>query len=44
VNATVVGIGDMVGDFQVLKILGNKVVFIRNGELLEIELNNEGAE
>jgi hypothetical protein len=44
VNATVVGIGDRVGDFQVLKILGNKVVFIRNGELLEMELNKEGAE
>ena len=40
VNADVVGIGDMVGDFQVLKIFENKVVFIRNGEPLEVELNN----
>ena len=40
VNATVVGIGDMVGDYQVLKIFDNKVIFIRNGEPLEVELNN----
>ena len=38
-----VGIGDMVGDFQVLKILNNKVIFIRNGEPLEVELNKEEA-
>ncbi|MCX5694245.1 MAG: hypothetical protein NT014_03805 [Candidatus Omnitrophica bacterium] len=44
VNAEVVGIGDMAGDFQVLKILENKVIFIRNGELLEVELNKEGRE
>jgi len=44
VNANVVGIGDMVGDFQVLKILENKVIFIRNGEPLEVELNKEGVE
>ena len=41
VNANVVGIGDMVGDFQVLKILRNKVIFIRKGESLEVELNKE---
>jgi hypothetical protein len=40
VNADVVGIGDMVGDFQVLKIFENKVIFMKNGELLEVELNN----
>lgn len=44
VNADVVGIGDLVGDFQVLKILENKVIFIRNGELLEVELNKEESE
>lgn len=44
VNATVVGIGDMVGDFQVLKILEHKVIFIRNGEPLEVELTKEGVE
>ena len=32
--------GDMVGDYQVLKIFDNKVIFIRNGEPLEVELNN----
>lgn len=41
VNSAVVGIGDMVGDFQVLKILDNKVIFIRNGEPLEVELTKE---
>ncbi|MCX5699899.1 MAG: hypothetical protein NTX01_09455 [Candidatus Omnitrophica bacterium] len=41
VNAAVVGIGDMVGDFQVLKIFENKVIFIRNGEPLEVELAKE---
>lgn len=41
VNASVVGIGDMVGDFQVLKILERKVIFIRNGEPLEVELTKE---
>jgi hypothetical protein len=44
VNANVVGIGDMVGDYQILKIMENKVIFIRNGEPLEIELNKEGGE
>jgi hypothetical protein len=43
VNAAVVGIGDAVGDYQVLKILEDKVIFIRNGELLEVELTKEGA-
>jgi hypothetical protein len=41
VNANVVGIGDTVGDFQVLKILENKVIFIRNGEPLEVGLTKE---
>ncbi|MDP2928148.1 MAG: hypothetical protein Q8N80_05065 [Candidatus Omnitrophota bacterium] len=44
VNATVVGIGDMVGDSQVLKILENKVIFIKNGEPLEVELTKEEVE
>ena len=44
VNATVVGIGDMVGDFQVLRILENKVIFIKNGEPLEVELTKEEVE
>ena len=41
VNANVVGIGDMVGDYQVLKIQENKVIFIKDGELLELELTKE---
>ena len=41
VNANVVGIGDIVGDYQVLKIQENKVVFIKDGELLELELTKE---
>ena len=44
VNTQVVGIGDMVGDFQVLKILDKKVIFIRNGEPLEVELIKKEVE
>jgi hypothetical protein len=38
VNTNVVGIGDVVGDYQVLKIQENKVIFIKDGEPLEVEL------
>jgi len=41
VNTEVVGIGDIVGDYQVLKIFENKVVFIKDGEPLEVELTKE---
>ncbi|MDD5108271.1 MAG: hypothetical protein PHC29_01995 [Candidatus Omnitrophica bacterium] len=41
VNGEVVGIGDPVGDYQVLKIYENKVVFVKNGEPFEVELNKE---
>lgn len=41
VNAEVVKVGDSVGDYQVLKILKNKVIFIKDGSLLEIELKEE---
>ena len=44
VNAGVVGVGDKVGDFQVLKIMEHKVIFIRDGEPLEVELNKEEVE
>ncbi len=44
VNANVIGIGDMIGDYQVLKIIDNKVIFIKDGEPLEVELNKEDAE
>jgi hypothetical protein len=41
VNAEVVGIGDSVGNYQVLKIFENKVVFIKDGIPLEVELTKE---
>ncbi len=41
VNTNVVGIGDVVGDYQVLKIYENKVIFIKDGEPLEVELTKE---
>ena len=41
VNTNVVGIGDTVGDYQVLKIQENKVIFIKDGEPLEVELTKE---
>ncbi|MCX5668803.1 MAG: hypothetical protein NTX89_01600 [Candidatus Omnitrophica bacterium] len=41
VNTNVVGIGDIVGDYQVLKIQENKVIFIKDGEPLEVELTKE---
>ncbi len=44
VNSTVVGIGDSVGDYQVLKIYANKVIFIKDGEPLEVELIKREAE
>jgi len=44
VNASVVGIGDTVGDYQVLKIYENKVIFIKNGESFEVELTNTPRE
>jgi len=43
VNTAVVGIGDLVGDYQVLKIQENKVIFIKDGIPLEVELIKEGA-
>ncbi len=38
VNRTVVKVGDMVGDTQVLKINKDKVIFIKEGLTLEVEL------
>lgn len=43
VNTEVVGIGDSVGDYQVLKIFEDKVVFIKDGQPLEVEFNKEDA-
>lgn len=41
VNGSVVKIGDFVGDYRVLKILEKKVIFIKEGELLEVKLKEE---
>lgn len=41
VNAAVVGIGDVVGEYQVLKIEEKKVIFIREGQMREVEINRE---
>jgi hypothetical protein len=38
VNAAVVGIGDMVADYQVLKIEEKKVIFIKEGKTIEAEM------
>ena len=42
VNNSVVGVGDIIGDYQVLKVEENKVVFIKEGQLTEIEIHKEG--
>jgi hypothetical protein len=41
VNSEVVKVGDKVGDYQVLKIESNKVIFIKDAKPLEIELKKE---
>jgi len=41
VNGEVVKTGDKSGDYQVLKIEKNKVIFIKEGEPIEIELKRE---
>jgi hypothetical protein len=38
VNGEVVRIGDKISDYQVLKIEENKVIFIKGGQPMEIEL------
>ncbi|MCM8795180.1 MAG: hypothetical protein NC928_00595 [Candidatus Omnitrophica bacterium] len=42
VNGEVVKVGDKVDDYQVLKIENNKVIFIKEAELTEVELKKEG--
>lgn len=42
VNGEVVKIGDTVGGFQVLKINKGEVIFIKDGEPLQIQLKEEG--
>lgn len=41
VNGDVVRAGDNVGDYQVLRIEDNKVVFVKDGEPIEVELKKE---
>lgn len=41
VNGAVVGVGDTVGDYQVLKVEKTRVIFIKDGEPKEIELKKE---
>lgn len=41
VNGLVVKVGDFVGDYQVLKIEGKKVVFMKEGQPFEVELKKE---
>jgi hypothetical protein len=42
VNGEVVRVSDKIGDYQVLKIEKNKVIFIKSGQTLEVELKEEG--
>ncbi len=41
INGDVVKIGDKINNYDVLRIENNKVILIKNGEPLEIELNRE---
>ena len=41
VNGSVVKIGDFVGDFQVLNIEKEKVIFIKDGQTIEVDLKKE---
>jgi hypothetical protein len=43
VNGRVVGIGDEVGEYRVLRIEEERVIFIKAGELLEIEMTGGGS-
>lgn len=42
VNNTVVRVGDIVDGNQVLKIEENKVSFVKDGQILELEIKNGG--
>jgi hypothetical protein len=41
-NGQVVGIGDSVAGYEVLKIENNKVLFIKDGQIREIAIHKEG--
>jgi len=38
VNGDVVGVGDRIGEYRVLKILEKKVIFIKDNQIIEFEL------
>ena len=40
VNGSILGIGDSIGDYQVLKIQDKKVAFIKDGIIREVEIKN----
>jgi len=42
VNGEVVGVSDKAGDYQVLKIEKKKVIFVKDGQITEVELKEEG--
>lgn len=42
VNSSVVGIGDAVGAYQVLRVEKNRVIFIKEGQVMEVDLKKEG--
>jgi type II secretory pathway component PulC len=42
VNGEVVGIGDAVAGYEILKIENDKVVFIKESKITEIKVNKEG--
>ncbi|MFH0762364.1 MAG: general secretion pathway protein GspB [Candidatus Omnitrophota bacterium] len=44
VNSMVVKSGDIIGEYKVLRIEENKVVFDKGGQPLEIEIHDEEAE
>ena len=41
VNSEIIRIGDKVGEYQVLKIEEKKVIFIKEGQIVEVELKKE---
>lgn len=41
VNGSVVSIGDAVGDYQVLRVEENRVIFIKEGQVVEVDLKKE---
>jgi hypothetical protein len=43
VNAEVVKIGDTIDGYQILKIEEKRVIFIKDGELKEMEIKEEGT-